>query len=92
MTTGVPYEVEWTTSALRSHEQLPEKTATAVVELVFGPLAENPRRVGHELRFELEGKRSARRGHYRVVYEIDDERSVVVILSADHRGTIYRPR
>ena len=92
MTTALPYEVEWTPSALRSLGQLPEKVATAVVQFVFGPLAENPQRVGHELHFELEGKHSARRGEHRIVYEIDDDRRVVVIIAADHRGTIYRSR
>jgi mRNA-degrading endonuclease RelE of RelBE toxin-antitoxin system len=92
VTTAEPYDVEWAPSALRSLEQLPEKITAAIVEFVFGALSDNPRRVGHELHFELEGKHSARRGDYRVVYEIDDERRVVVILAVDHRGTIYRSR
>ena len=66
------YEIEWTASALRSVDRLPEKIATACVEFVYGGLAENPQRVGRALRFELDGKHSARRGDFRVIYEIDD--------------------
>jgi mRNA-degrading endonuclease RelE of RelBE toxin-antitoxin system len=52
-------------------------------------LASNPRRVGHRLRFELQGKYSANRGDYRVVYEIDPKDRVVRIVAIDHRSKIY---
>ncbi len=92
MTTDEPFEIAWSPSALRDLARLPEKIATAVVEFVYGALADNPRRVGHELRFELEGKHSANRGDYRIVYEIDDPARVVTILAIDHRSKIYRSR
>jgi mRNA-degrading endonuclease RelE of RelBE toxin-antitoxin system len=87
-----PYSVEWAASALRALERLPEKVAPAAVELIYGALAENPQRVGGPLRFELEGKHSARRGDYRVVYVIDDQRRIVVIEAIAHRGDAYRRR
>lgn len=87
-----PFDIEWTSSALRSLDRLPEKIATACVEFVYGGLAENPRRVGRALRFDLEGKHSARRGDFRVVYEIDEPAHVVTVLAIDHRSDIYRPR
>lgn len=92
MTTGTPCDIAWSPSALRDLSRLPEKVATAVVEFVYGGLAENPRRVGHELRFELQGTRSANRGDYRIIYEVDDDHTVVTILAIGHRGVIYRPR
>jgi mRNA interferase RelE/StbE len=33
---------------------------------------------------------SARRGPYRVLYRIDDDRAVVWILRVDHRADAYR--
>jgi mRNA-degrading endonuclease RelE of RelBE toxin-antitoxin system len=72
--------------------RLPEKAASAVVEFVYGALSDNPRRVGHELRFELEGTHSANRGDYRIIYQIDDKVRAVTILAIDHRSKIYRPR
>lgn len=91
MTTD-PYEIDWASSALRALDRLPEKIATACVEFVYGGLAENPQRVGHALRFDLEGKHSARRGDFRIVYEIDDDRRLVTVLAVDHRSDVYRPR
>ena len=84
------YEIDWAASALRSLDRLPEKIATACVEFVFGGLAENPQRVGRALRFDLEGKRSARRGDFRVIYEIDEQQRVVTVIAIDHRGDVYR--
>lgn len=86
------HDIEWASSALRVLDRLPEKIATACIEFVYGGLAENPRRVGRGLRFDLEGKHSARRGDFRVVYEIDDPSHVVTVLAIDHRSDIYRPR
>lgn len=79
-------------SAERSLSRLPEKVAAAVVEFLLGPLLEAPERVGHPLRGELHGLMAARRGPYRVVYEIDRERREVHVLRLDHRADVYRPR
>jgi mRNA interferase RelE/StbE len=43
------------------------------------------------LRRELAGIWSARRGSYRVLYEIDEEKLRLVVLRIDHRADIYRP-
>jgi mRNA-degrading endonuclease RelE of RelBE toxin-antitoxin system len=79
-------------SAERQLARLPERVAAAIVEFMLGPMCENPRRVGHPLRRELAGLWSARRGAYRVVYEIDDEVLMVTVLRIDHRSDVYRPR
>lgn len=85
-----PYEVDWTRSALRGLDRIPEKAASACVEFVCGALADNRQRVGRELRFELTGKRSARRGDFRVIYQIVDEERVVTVIAIDHRSDVYR--
>jgi mRNA interferase RelE/StbE len=90
--TTEPFEIDWASSALRALDRLPEKVATACVEFAYGGLADNPRRVGRALRFDLEGKHSARRGDFRVVYEIDEDAHVVTVVAIDHRGDVYRPR
>jgi mRNA-degrading endonuclease RelE of RelBE toxin-antitoxin system len=79
-------------SAERQLARLPERIAAAVVEFLLGPLVENPRRVRHPLQRELAGLWSARRGAYRVVYEIDDEDRIVDVLRIEHRSDVYRPR
>ena len=87
-----PYDITWTASARRSLDRISEKAATACIEFIYGALSENPQRVGRELRLELMGKRSAGRGDFRVVYQIDDEERIVVVIATDHRSDTYRQR
>ena len=86
-----PYElVVAQPAATTITEELSESVAAAVVELITGPLLDNPRRVGVELRNELEGLWSARRGTYRVLYRIDEKNQEVVVLRVGHRRDVYR--
>lgn len=86
------YRLVVTATADRAIGRLPEAVAAAVVEFMVGALTEGPRRVGHPLRQELSGLWAARRGPYRVIYEIDDEEELVKVLRIDHRADVYRPR
>ncbi|WP_296192278.1 type II toxin-antitoxin system RelE/ParE family toxin [uncultured Microbacterium sp.] len=89
MTSG--YEVVFTRSARRALEfDLPEKVAAAAFEFIIGALRENPRRVGKPLREPLAPLYSARRGEYRVIYRIVDERLVIEVVSIVHRRDAYR--
>ena len=71
---------------------MPEKAAAAIVEFLVGPLLDDPVRVGHDLRGDLEGLRAARRGPYRVLYRIDRKAGRVEVLRIDHRADVYRSR
>lgn len=69
---------------------LPESVASAVVEFLAGALVENPHRVGKQLRGDLAGVHSARRGTYRVLYRINESQQEVVVLRIEHRRDVYR--
>ena len=84
------YRIVWAPSGKRDLAKLPEKVATAVVEFIYGGLAANPRRVGRELHLELTGYHAARRGDFRIIYQIDDQRHSVVVTTIDHRSDAYR--
>lgn len=87
-----PYRVEWAGSAQRSMVRFPTRVAVAVIEVVYGTVADNPHRVGRALRWDLEGLHSARRGDHRIVYRIEHDRHVVVIEAIAHRTDFYRRR
>ena len=86
------YEIEITPEGLRHLQRLPEKVRAAALESILGPIADNPQRLGKPLLGELEGLRSARRGDYRVIYEILEDDHVVLIHRVQHRRDVYRPR
>ena len=71
-------------------EELPESVAAAVIDFITGSLLDNPRRVGRELRNQLAGIHSARRGTFRILYRIDEDQREVTVLRVDHRRDVYR--
>ena len=82
-------EVSWTPTATKSLSHLPEKVGTAVIEFVYGALALEPSRMGKPLRFDLQGLHVARRGDYRIIYEIREDRGDVLIHVIEHRADVY---
>lgn len=86
----MPYEIVFSSAARRDLPSVPDRVRTAILEFVFGDLARNPRRVGKPLQRELIGQFAARRGTYRVVYEIDEATQRVLVLRIAHRALVYR--
>ena len=88
-----PHEVVFTRSARRALEvTLPESVAAAAFKFIVGPLAGNPTRLGKPLREPLAPLYSARRGEYRVLYRIEDDRLVIEIVTIEHRRDAYHRR
>ncbi len=85
------YEVEITAEGLRHLNRLPEKVRHAALESIFGPIAGNPSRLGKPLVGELDGLWSARRGDYRIIYEILEDDQIVLVHRVQHRRDAYRP-
>lgn len=85
------YEVRFTRSAKRflAHD-LPEKVAAAAWAFIMGALRDNPHRVGTQLKEPLYPLYSARRGEYRVIYRIVDDRLVIEGVTIAHRRDSYR--
>jgi mRNA interferase RelE/StbE len=87
------YELIVAPSARRQlSEELPAAVALAAFEFIVGPLLGNPHRVGKRLRPPLEDRHSARRGTYRVLYRIDEERQRVTVVGVFSRADAYRAR
>lgn len=85
------YSVELTKSVRRAlAKDLPESVAVACWEFIRGPLADSPHRVGKALRGDMEGRYSARRGEFRVIYQIFEDRVIVRVITIQHRRDAYR--
>ncbi len=83
------YRIELTKTAKRAlTELLPEAVAVACWEFIRGPLAENPHQVCKPLRGRLEGRFSARRGEFRLLYQVFDDRVVVRVIHIAHRRDV----
>ncbi len=86
-----PFTVEVSSTARRQLHQLPDKVAIAVVEFVTVVLAQNPLRLSKPLSGALSELRSARRGDYRVLVEVDESDRRILVVRVAHRAHAYRP-
>jgi len=81
-----PYEIALPRTARHAWtEGLPPVAAAAAWELISGPLCTAPYRVGKPLHEPFGELRSARRGTYRVLYRIDEDKHQVVVRDIQHR-------
>ena len=85
------YELILTPPARRALTELPEAVAAAVINFLTTSLVREPRRVGKPLRGDLAGIWSARRGSYRVLSRVREDRREVIVLRIEPRRDAYRP-
>ena len=82
------YRIELRRRAQRALDRLPKTDFQAVVEAVK-ELAQIPRPRGVE-KVKNTGLWRIRQGDYRIVYSIDDNQNIVIVVSVGHRKDIYR--
>jgi mRNA interferase RelE/StbE len=72
---GEPYTVLLSGQARRTvRENLPLDVALAAMDAIDGLIAVTPYRAGKPLEEPSDGYHSARRGTYRIIYRIDEEK------------------
>ncbi|MGD2205121.1 type II toxin-antitoxin system RelE/ParE family toxin [Microbacterium maritypicum] len=71
---------------LRKLDPHARRRVQAAIEL----LAEEPRPPAAKMLVNSDGAWRVRVGDYRVIYDIEDDRLVVLVLAAGHRREIYR--
>lgn len=71
---------------------LPGGVRERVIQAI-GSLREDPRpRGSRKMMGEMRGAWRIRIGDYRVIYDVDDDRQLVIILVVLHRREVYRRR
>jgi mRNA interferase RelE/StbE len=66
-----------------------DRKAIPIIKSAIASLADNPRPQGYK-KLKAEDAYRIRVGDYRVIYEIDDDRIIVVVVSVGHRRDIYK--
>jgi mRNA interferase RelE/StbE len=86
-----PYAVIFSRQARRNlYENLPLDVAAAAMTTIDGIITTNPHRAGKPLDEPFDGYFSARRGTYRIIYRINEDKHTVEIHSTRHRRDAYR--
>ena len=83
------YQLEFTTSALRELRRLDARMQKRIAARTIG-LCDDPFPSGVKKLQGLPGHFRIRVGDYRVIYRVDGQRVVVVIVRIGHRREIYR--
>ncbi|MEQ4488265.1 MAG: type II toxin-antitoxin system RelE/ParE family toxin [Dehalococcoides mccartyi] len=82
------YRIDLRRKAQQDLDKLPKKDFEAVIETIR-ELANTPRPKGIE-KLKGSGLWRVRQGDYRIVYNIDDKQSLVIIVRIGNRRDIYR--
>lgn len=85
----VTFQIEFVSSAKKATRYIPKPDMERISKAIDS-LAENPLPPGVKaLQGELRGYHRIRVGDYRVVYEIQNERLVILVLRIAKRGDVY---
>ena len=84
----MPYHIDYLPTARKAIEKLPRQIQRRVLERI-GTLASNPRPTG-SVKLKGEPAYRLRIGDYRVIYTIEDQKLVVLIVDLGHRREVYR--
>ena len=84
------YELVFRKSVAKDLRVFPKQDVKRIMQGILA-LADDPRPSGCEKLSSLERYR-IRQGVYRIIYEIEDSRLVVLIVKVGHRREVYRSR
>jgi len=85
-----PYQAEYLTSVTKEDiPSLPKNIKKTIKKAIEERLMIDPIGFGKPLRYSLKGHRRLRVGDYRVVYRIDTEKQLVIIVAIKHRKDVY---
>ncbi len=83
------YSLEILPTAKRQLDRLPADIQRRVAEAI-NRLRESPRHAGTTKLSGEDGLYRARAGNYRIVYRIEDDRLLVLVVKIGHRREVYR--
>ena len=82
------YELVFRKSVATDLRQLPKADVRRIMQRIRS-LADDPRPPGCE-KLSSQERYRVRQGNYRIVYEIDDEKLIVLVVRIAHRRDVYR--
>ncbi len=82
------YELVFRKSVAKDLRALPKQDVKRIMQRIRS-LAEDPRPAGCE-RLSSQQRYRVRQGLYRIIYEINDDRLIVLVVKVGHRREVYR--
>lgn len=82
------YTIKFTKEAKKKIQKL-DPSIKPVIKKAIESLAENPYR-GKPLSYDLAGLYSLRTSDYRIIYRVNGEKLVIIVITVGHRREIYK--
>ncbi|WP_061219551.1 type II toxin-antitoxin system RelE family toxin [Leptospira weilii] len=82
------YSILLSKSVTKQLDKLPENIADSLIEAIEG-LTKNPRPQGVKKLKGRDGFR-IRKGDYRIIYDIQDQKLIIEVIAIGHRKDIYQ--
>jgi mRNA interferase RelE/StbE len=82
------YKIEIKKSAVKEISNLPQKELLKILSKIES-LADNPRPIG-AIKLSGDDRYRLRVGIYRILYQIFDDRLIVIVVKVGHRKDIYK--
>lgn len=82
------YKIYIKPTAVKELQKIPKRDVNKIIEKIRS-LSSNPRPPGCE-KLSADEKYRVRQGRYRIVYSIEDDKLVVLIIKIGHRKDVYR--
>lgn len=82
------YSLFFKESVRKDLESIPKSDLQRIMERIAS-LADNPRPLGSE-KLSGQEKYRVRQGNYRIIYSIEENRLIVMVVKVGHRREVYR--
>ena len=84
------YKVFWLRKAEKDLDDIDKSTALKIFNKIENYLSINPKELGKKLNAEYKGLYRYRYGDYRIVYELNDDQLIILIVKVGHRREVYK--
>jgi mRNA interferase RelE/StbE len=82
------YKIYIKPTAVKELQKIPKRDVNKIIDKIRS-LASNPRPPGCE-KLSADEKYRIRQGRYRILYSIEDDNLVVLVIKIGHRKDVYR--
>ncbi len=76
-------------SKQKDFQRIPPAIRDVIRKAIEKKLTTDPLHFGKPLRYSLKGHRRLRVGDYRVIYKVDEDKVIVIVVDIDHRKDVY---
>lgn len=84
------YSVRWHKDALSDLKELDKHLSVKIIDKVENHLAKDPFGLGKPLKGTFKGLYRYRFGDYRIMYVINNEELIILIMTVGHRKAVYK--